>query len=111
QGTTHRRSPADDEHLARRILFASRAEHELPKDYADGLLCLHARRPFPQSQEEIAEAAREVRDKNFRIEIADDGVHIYNRDGHHIAQDAFDLYPKLGVDHDGAHAFYLGAEL
>jgi dihydropteroate synthase-like protein len=111
QVSPHTRRTVEEHDLARRIMFAARAEHELPKDYADGLLCLHARRPFPQSPEEIAEAAREVRDKNFRIEIAEDGIHIYNRDGHHIAQDAFDLYPKLGVDQDGAHAFYLGAEL
>ena len=52
-----------------------------------------------------------MRDKNFRIEIAEDGIHIFNRDGHHVAQDAFELFPKLGVDEDGAHAFYLGAEL
>ena len=111
QVSPHTRRTVEEHDLARRIMFASRAEHELPKDYADGLLCLHACRPFPQSSDEIAESAREVRDKNFRIEIAEDGIHIYNRDGHHIAQDAFDLYPKLGVDQDGAHAFYLGAEL
>src|SRR5262249_2002621 len=52
-----------------------------------------------------------IRDANFRIEVAGDGIHIYNRDGHHVARDAFDLYPKLGVAADGAHAFYLGAEL
>ena len=52
-----------------------------------------------------------MRDNNFRIEIAEDGIHVYNRDGHHVAQDAFDLFPKLGVEKDGAHAFYLGAEL
>ena len=52
-----------------------------------------------------------MRDKNFRIEIAEDGIHVYNRDGHHVAQDAFALYDKLGVDKDGPHAFYLGAEL
>jgi hypothetical protein len=52
-----------------------------------------------------------VRDANFRIEVAADGIHVYNRDGHHVARDAFELYPKLKVDTDGAHAFYLGAEL
>ena len=111
QVSPHTRRTVEEHDLARRIMFASRAEQELPKDCADGLLCLHARRPYPQRPEEIAEAAREVRDKNFRIENAEDGIHIYNRDGHHIAQDAFDLYPKLGVDQDGAHAFYLGVEL
>ena len=50
-------------------------------------------------------------DDNFRIETAEDGIHVYNRDGHHVAQDALALFAKLGVERDGAHAFYLGAEL
>ena len=111
QVSPHTRRTVEEHDLARRIMYASREENDLPKDYADGLLALHSRRPFPQTPEEIAQAAREVRDKNFRIEIAEDGIHIYNRDGHHVAQDAFDLFPKLGVEKDGAHAFYLGAEL
>ena len=111
QVSPHTRRTVEEHDLARRIMFASRAEHELPKDYADGLLALHSRRPFPQSAEEITQAASEVRDRNFRIEIAEDGIHVYNRDGHHAAQDAFALYDKLGVDSDGPHAFYLGAEL
>ena len=111
QVSPHTRRTVEEHDLARRIMYASRAENDLPKDYADGLLALHSRRPFPQSPEEIEQAAREVRDANFRIEVAEDGIHIYNRDGHQIAQDAFDLFPKLGVEKDGAHAFYLGAEL
>ena len=111
QVSPHTRRTIEEHDLARRIMYASRADHDLPKDYASGLLALHSRKPFPQSPQEIAESAAEVRDKNFRIEIAEDGIHIYNRDGHHIAQDIFELYAKLGVDSDGAHAFYLGAEL
>ena len=111
QVSPHTRRTVEEHDLVRRIMYASRAEHELPKDYADGLLALHSRRPFPQEPEEIAEVAREVRDRNFRIEIAEDGIHVYNRDGHHVAQDAFALYDRLGVDNDGPHAFYLGAEL
>ena len=111
QVSPHTRRTIEEHDLARRIMYASRADHDLPKDYADGLLALHARRPFPQTPDEIAAAAAEVRDKNFRIEIAEDGIHVYNRDGHYVAQDAFDLFPKLGVENDGAHAFYLGAEL
>jgi dihydropteroate synthase-like protein len=111
QVSPHTRRTYEEHDIARRMMFASRADGELPKGYTDALLALHARRPFPLSAEEIAEAAREVRDKNFRIEIAEDGVHIFNRDGHHIAQDVFALFPKLGIDTDGPHAFYLGAEL
>ncbi|MGH6734679.1 MAG: DUF6513 domain-containing protein [Methyloceanibacter sp.] len=111
QVSPHTRRTVEEHDLARRIMFASHAEQDLPKDYADGLLALHARRPFPLTPEEIAENAEAVRDKNFRIEIAEDGVHIYNRDGHHLSREIFDLYPKLDLGSDSAHAFYLGAEL
>jgi len=95
QVSPHTRRTVEEHDLARRIMYASRAEHDLPKDYADGLLALHARMPFPMTPEEIAE----------------DGIHVYNRDGHHIGTSALDLFPKLGVEKDGAHAFYLGTEL
>ena len=103
QVSPHTRRTVEEHDLARRIMYAARADHDLPKDYASGLLALHSRKPFPQTPEEIAESAAEVRDKNFRIEIAEDGIHIYNRDGHHIAKDVFDLYPKLDIEKDGAH--------
>ncbi|MCL2429408.1 MAG: DUF6513 domain-containing protein [Alphaproteobacteria bacterium] len=96
---------------ARRIMFAARADGGLPKDYGDALLALHDRRPFPNTPDEIAAFAEQVKDDSFRIEVAEDGIHVYNRRGHHVAQDAMSLYPKLGVAPDGAHAFYLGTEL
>jgi dihydropteroate synthase len=111
QVSPHTRRTIEEHDLARRLMYASREEHDLPKDYTDALLTLHSKRPFPQEPQEIAAAAAEVRDKNFRIEIAEDGIHVYNRDGHHMAKDIFELYPKLGVENDGAHAFYLAAEL
>ena len=107
----HTRRTIEEHDLARRIMYASREQHDLPKDYDSGLLSLHARRPFPLTAAELVESASAVRDSNFRIEIAEDGIHIFNRDGHHIADDVFELFPKLGVEQDGAHAFYLGAEL
>ncbi len=107
----HTRRTVEEHDLARRIMHASRAEHDLPKDYDSGLLSLHDRRPFPQTPQELAELASEIKDKNFRIYTAEDGIHIFNRDMHHVAEDAFELFPKLGVEEDGAHAFYLAAEL
>jgi|SRR5665648_7025 len=111
QVSPHTRRTVEEHDLARRIMYAARADHELPKDYADGLLALHARRPFPLTPAEIAENADAVRDKNFRIDIAEDGIHIYNRDGHHVSQEIFDLYDKLDLGEDSPHAFYLAAEL
>jgi len=111
QVSPHTRRTYEEHDVARRLMFASRADAELPKGYTDALLGLHAKRPFPLTPEEIAENAAAVRDKNFRIEVAEDGVHIYNRDGHHVAQDIFELFPKLDLGNDSAHAFYLAAEL
>jgi dihydropteroate synthase-like protein len=96
---------------ARRTMFAAREDHALPRGYDAGLLQVHDRKPYPNSVEDIAALAADVRDANFRIMTAPDGVHIFNGQGHRIAQDAFELFPGLGVETDGAHAFYLGAEL
>ncbi|MGO4451259.1 DUF6513 domain-containing protein [Phyllobacterium sp. TAF24] len=96
---------------ARRIMFAAKRDHALPRGYDAGLLQIHDRKPYPNSVEDIAVLASDVRDANFRIMTAPDGIHIFNVKGHAIAQDAFELFPKLNVESDGAHAFYLGAEL
>ncbi|UGX88416.1 DUF6513 domain-containing protein [Phyllobacterium meliloti] len=96
---------------ARRIMFAAKQDHALPRGYDAGLLQIHDRKPYPNSVEDIAVLASDVRDANFRIMTAPDGIHIFNAKGHAIAQDAFELFPKLNVESDGAHAFYLGAEL
>lgn len=101
-----------EEHdLARRILFAAKSDGALPRSYHPGLLQVHDRKPYAASIEDIATLAGEVRDANFRIMTAEDGIHIFNSKGHAVAQDAFELFSGLGVERDGAHAFYLGAEL
>ena len=111
QVSPHTRRTIEEHDAARRILFAAREDSSLPKDYGSALLQLHDRRPFPNAVEEISELASEVKDLNFRIETAEDGIHVYNRAGHYVARDAFTLFPKLRVEADAPHAFYLGAEL
>jgi dihydropteroate synthase-like protein len=111
QVSPHTRRTIQEHDAARRIMFAAREDASLPKDYGTALLALHERKPFPYSPAEIAELAAQVKDDSFRIEIAEDGIHVYNRSRHEIAQDAFSLFARLGVEKDGAHAFYLGAEL
>jgi len=111
QVSPHTRRTIQEHDAARRMMFAAREDGSLPQDYGGALVQLHDRSPFPNTPQEIAELAAQVKDANFRIEIAEDGIHVYNRDGHHVAQDAFSLFPKLGVGRDAPHAFYLGAEL
>jgi dihydropteroate synthase len=111
QVSPHTRRTIEEHDAARRLMFRARDDESLPKGYGGGMLSLHDLMPFPQSDAEIAAGAAEVKDDNFRIQVADEGVHIYSRQGHHVARDPFEIYPKLGVDADGAHAFYLGYEL
>ncbi len=97
--------------IARRVMYAAREDRRLPRDYSQGLTALHDRRPFPYSSTEIAEFAAQIKDPSFRIQVSEEGMHIYNRDGLFQATDPFALYPDLKVEDDASHAFYLGVEL
>ena len=107
----HTRRTIQEHDAARRVMYAAAADHSLPRGYGRALLQIHDQKPFPYTSGEIAEISTQVKDDNFRIETAEDGIHVYNRAGHFVAEDAFALFDKLGVETDGAHAFYLGAEL
>lgn len=96
---------------ARRIMFAAKQNNSLPKHIAADLLTVHDTAPFPYQREEIEAIQREIKDPSYRIQTSPGGLHVFNRDGMHTATDPFDLYPKLGVENDGGHAFYLGVEL
>jgi dihydropteroate synthase-like protein len=111
QVSPHTRRTLQEHDAARRLMYAARADRALPKGYSDALLQVHDKRPFASTPGEIAELARELRDANFRIEASTDGVHIFARHFHAVEKDAMSLFPHLNVEHDGAHAFYLGTEL
>ena len=97
--------------LARRMMHAAKSDSSLPRGYSDGLLALHEKKPYPSTAEEIRELAGQIRDPSFRIQISQEGLHIFNRNGLYEATDPFDLYPHLAVEDDASHAFYLGVEL
>lgn len=96
---------------ARRIMFAAKQNNSLPKHINSDLLTIHDTAPFPNSVEEIQNLASQIKDPSYRIQTSSEGLHVFNRDGLHTAQDPFELYPKLKVETDGGHAFYLGVEL
>ena len=111
QVSPHTRRTVAEHDLARRIMYAARANDDLPRGYAAGLLQVHDRAPFTASAAEIAEDAASVRDANWRIAVAPDGIHVFNGRRHEVGTDAMALFPALDVAADGAHAFYLGTEL
>jgi dihydropteroate synthase-like protein len=111
QVSPHARRAVREADWARRIMHAAARERCLPKGLHDALLTVHARHPFPDTPAEIADTAAQVRDPNFRVQVSTDGLHVYNRDGLRTGRGAFELWPQLGLQHDAAHAFYMGVEL
>jgi dihydropteroate synthase-like protein len=111
QVSPHSRCAVREADWARRIMHAAVSQQVLPKGLSDQLLTVHAKRPFPDEPEEIAALAQAVRDPNFRVQVSQQGVHVYNREGLRVAQDPFALWPQLGLAHDASHAFYMGVEV
>jgi dihydropteroate synthase-like protein len=110
QVSPHCRRAVAEADAARRLMFAAREAGSLPVRISPALLCLHDRKPLATTPAEIAALAAELSDENFRIDVAEDGIHAYNRSGDRVATDPFALFPQLGVERDGSHAFYLGVE-
>lgn len=111
QVSGHARRAVREADVARRVMYQARETGSLPKGMTDALMTVHAKHPFPDTPDEIAETARAVRDPSFRVQISPHGLHIYNRDGHHVDTDPFALFPRLALGSDSGHAFYLGVEL
>lgn len=109
--SSHARSAIREASLARRIMFAAREQGSLPKNIDETLMVLHEKSPWPNSQQEIKEMAAQVKDPNFRVQVSDEGVHVYNRDGLQVVTDPFVAWPNLKLDQDGSHAFYMGVQM
>lgn len=110
QVSPHARTAIREFDRARREFYAAKKAGSLPQGFGGGLMALRDRKGFASTPEEIATLAPQIRDVNYRIEVAEDGVHIYNRNGHHVADDPFKLFPHLDTKADAGHAFYLGVE-
>lgn len=111
QVSPHTRRTVAEHDIARRLMHAARVNDDLPRGYTEGLLQAHDRRPYTLSAADIAQEAAQVRDNNYRIATAPDGVHVFNGRVHEVGTEALAFFPALGVEADGAHAFYLGTEL
>ncbi|NQY27261.1 MAG: dihydropteroate synthase [Piscirickettsiaceae bacterium] len=107
----HARRAIKEADIARRMMFSAREESSLPRDFTSDLLVAHERRPFPDTAQDIAELASKIKDPNYRIKIAEQGIYMFNRDGLMQDTDPFAFYPQLNLKEDTGHAFYLGAEL
>lgn len=112
QVSPHARACVRELDHMRRILFAAREDSSLPRGYDGALLAVHERKPFPYTAEEIRELAALIRDPSYRVQVTEEGIHVYNRDGQELGGDPFSLFSRLRLLKDDApHAFYMGVEL
>jgi dihydropteroate synthase len=107
----HARRAIREADVARRMMYAAREDNSLPRDLTADLLVAHERRPFTDTADEIRALAKSIKDPNYRIKTAPEGIFMFNRDGLMLDTDPFEFYPQLQVKDDPGHAFYLGVEL
>jgi dihydropteroate synthase-like protein len=111
QVSSHARRAVREADIARRVMYAARTLQTLPKGLSGALMTTHGKRPFPDTPGEIAATAAQVRDPNFRVQVSEAGIHVYNRDGLQTVTDPFEAWPGLKLEGDASHAFYMGTEL
>ena len=95
--------------VARKIMYQSKKDNSLPVGYDSSLISVHEKKPF-DPENEIKETSKMIKDTNFRIQVSNKGVHLYNRDGHYVEKDPFAFFSKIKLENDGGHAFYIGVE-
>ena len=97
--------------FARRIMHTTKTYSMPPKDISNKLLHLHERKPFPYSTEELKDMWSNVKDKNYRIYVNNDGIHVFNNKNYYTEKDPSEFYQYLDIKNDDGHAYYLGMEL
>ena len=111
QVSPHCRRAVRETDAARRIMHFAQTHQSLPQRISPALMGLRDRRPWTATPAEIVALADQVTDANWRVQVAEDGIHVFNRDGHWVVTDPYAAWPQLDVALDGSHAFYLGVEL
>jgi dihydropteroate synthase-like protein len=107
------RSAVREFHHARRLVFHAVREKVLPKRLEPDLVMLRDPRVYEQGEEALAELARRVTDRNYRIFAERGELHVLNGSIYLRGTDPFALFEQLAAADpkiDPSHAFYLGYE-
>lgn len=99
--------------LARRLVHHAVRHRVLPKHLEPNLVLLRDPRLRKFGTEALADLARRITDRNFRIFAEDGKLHVINRAMHLVGEDPFVLFRQMQAREqiDPGHAFYLGYEM
>jgi dihydropteroate synthase len=95
----------------RRMMHHARRHGSLPKGFDHRLVTTRDVRRTRPSEDELRAMQRQLTDRNFRIETDGESIFVFNADRFVKDDNIRDIFPRLGVDDDASHAFYLGREL
>jgi dihydropteroate synthase-like protein len=108
------RSAVKEFDLARRLVHHAVTNKTLPKHLEPDLVMLRDPKQYELGEQGLAELARQITDRNYRIFVERGEIHIINGSIYLRGTDPFALFeqmrqhdPKL----DPAHSFYLGYEI
>ncbi len=101
--------------LARRLMRYALEHRTLPKRIEPKLVTLRDPKLSEPSVEELADLPQQLKDKNYRMFVAQQMLHLICSDLHLKDEDPFSLFEKLEATNptnlSPSHAFYLGFEL
>jgi dihydropteroate synthase len=107
------RSSVRELDLGRRLVHHSCTRRVLPKHVEPNLVLLRDPKLRSRDAAALAELARAIKDRNFRLFAEEGRLHVLNADLHLQGDDAFELFARLSANSsiDASHAFYLGYEM
>lgn len=101
--------------LARRLMRYALEHRTLPKRIEPKLITLRDPKVSEPSEKELVQLPQQLKDKNYRLFVAQQMLHLICSDLHLHDDDPFTLFEKLESTNptnlNPSHAFYLGFEL
>ena len=95
----------------RRMMHHAASRGTLPKGFDDRLVTTRDARLTRPTESELREMQARLTDRNFRIETDGEAVFVFNSERFVKDTSIRALFPRLGIEDDASHAFYLGREL
>jgi dihydropteroate synthase len=95
----------------RRMMHHASRRSTIPKGFDDRLVTTRDTRVTHPTEAELRLMQERLTDRNFRIETDGESIFVFNSERFEKGTDIRRIFPRLGVDADASHAFYLGREL
>ncbi len=95
----------------RRMMHHARQRGVTPKGFDARLVTTRDVSPTHATEAELREVQARLTDRNFRIETDGEAIYVFNGERFVKGTNIREIFPRLEVEDDASHAFYLGREL